>query len=58
MAARLIIAPEAEADISDAYTWYEAQRTGLGEDFSSARDACIQAILRYPDMDAPVYRAD
>ena len=57
MAARLIIAPEAEADISDAYAWYEAQRSGLGEDLLGAVDACIQAIPRHPDTYAPVYRA-
>lgn len=31
MAAELIIAPEAEQDIAEAYAWYEGRRTGLGE---------------------------
>jgi plasmid stabilization system protein ParE len=48
MAAELIMAPEAEQDIADAYDWYERQRVGLGEDFLSRVDACIQAILRTP----------
>jgi hypothetical protein len=29
------MAPEAEADIAEAYGWYERQRIGLGEDFLS-----------------------
>jgi hypothetical protein len=41
MAAKLIIAPEAEQDIDEAYTWYEGRRIGLGEEFMSCVDACI-----------------
>jgi hypothetical protein len=33
MAAELIVAPEAERDIEEAYDWYEGQRVGLGEEF-------------------------
>ncbi len=49
MAAELIFAPEAEQDIAEAYDWYERQRVGLGEDFLSRVDACIQGILRDPE---------
>jgi plasmid stabilization system protein ParE len=55
MAAELIIAPEAEQDIDDAYGWFECQRTGLGEEFLSCVDACVQAICRTPEMHATVY---
>lgn len=48
MAAELIFAPEAEADISTAVDWYESRRAGLGEEFLSHFDACIQRILRNP----------
>ncbi|HEV3260957.1 MAG TPA: type II toxin-antitoxin system RelE/ParE family toxin [Gemmataceae bacterium] len=48
MAAELIIAPEAEQDVAEAYTWYEGQRAGLGEEFLSCVDAHIQAICRAP----------
>jgi plasmid stabilization system protein ParE len=54
MAAELITAPEAEQDIFDAYLWYERQRPGLGEDFLTCVDACIQAICRTPGMHAKV----
>ena len=55
MAVKLVIAPEAEHDIADAYGWYEDRRTGLGEDFLSCVDACIQGICRTPQKHAPVY---
>jgi hypothetical protein len=35
MAAKLVIAPEAEQDIAEAYSWYEGRRAGLGEEFLS-----------------------
>jgi len=55
MAADLILAPEAEEDIAQAYAWYEGQRVGLGEDFLTRVDACIQAICRRPELVAPVH---
>lgn len=54
MAPELVIAPEALADLDEAYAWYEAQRIGRGEDFLLRVDACIQAILRFPEMHAIV----
>jgi plasmid stabilization system protein ParE len=50
MPARLIVSPEAAQDIEEAYDWYECRRDGLGEDFLSAVDACIQAICREPEI--------
>jgi toxin ParE1/3/4 len=50
MAAELITAPEAEDDIADAYAWYESRRPGLGEEFLSCVDACIEVILRTPQL--------
>ena len=55
MAADLIIAPEAEQDLAAAYAWYEGRRVGLGEEFLSCVDACIEAIRRNPGMHAPVH---
>ena len=48
MAVELIITPEAEQDLAEAYGWYEDQRAGLGEEFLSCVDACLQAIQRAP----------
>ena len=41
MAAELILAPETQADIAEAYAWYEARRAGPGEEFLGCLDACI-----------------
>jgi hypothetical protein len=57
MAAELIIAPEAEQDLAQAYAWYEGRRIGLGEDFLSCVDACIEAIRRTPEMHALVHES-
>ncbi len=45
---RLIIRPEAELDLEDAFTWYESQDSGLGSEFVRAIDACISTIGRNP----------
>ena len=55
MAAELIIAPEAQEDVDDAYMWYEDRRPGLGEDFLSCVDACIQAVCRMPELNGKVH---
>jgi plasmid stabilization system protein ParE len=48
MVAELIMAPEAEQDLDEAYAWYEKQRAGLGGDFLDRVDACLNAICRTP----------
>ncbi len=58
MAAKLVLAPEAMADVEDAYNWYEAQRVGLGEDFLGRVEACLQAIVRAPEMHAVIQLGD
>jgi len=55
MAADLVLAPEVEQDIGEAYAWYEDRRPGLGEEFLSCVDACIQAVCRMPEMHAEVH---
>jgi plasmid stabilization system protein ParE len=54
MAAELVFAPEVEGDIGEAYDWYEKRRAGLGEEFLSCVDACIQHICRTPQLHAKV----
>lgn len=48
MGVRLVLAPEAELDITEAYVWYETRRVGLGEEFLSSVDACMERIRRQP----------
>ena len=55
MAADLILAPEAEQDIQEAYGWYEGRRVGLGEEFLACIDACIAAICRTPEMHGKIF---
>lgn len=55
MAAELIIAPEVEQDLAEAYAWYGARRAGLGEEFLSGVDAGIATICRMPEMPAVVH---
>jgi plasmid stabilization system protein ParE len=56
MAAKLILAPEAEQDIAESYHWYENRRSGLGEEFLGCVDACIERILRNPETYAKVHQ--
>ena len=49
MAAELRLAPEAERDLDEAYARYEPQRPGVGEEFLSCVDACIQSTVRWPE---------
>ena len=48
MNADLLIAPEAEQDIGEAFLWYESRRAGLGEDFLSSVEACLERVRRQP----------
>jgi hypothetical protein len=48
MAAELIVAPEAELDVAEAYAWYETRREGLGEEFLSSVDACLESFGASP----------
>ncbi len=55
MAAELIISPEVEQDLAEAYAWYEDQRFGLGEEFLNCVEARIEAICRMPEMHACIH---
>jgi toxin ParE1/3/4 len=51
---RLIVRPEAEADIGDAYAWYETQRSGLGQRFIDELSRCLEQIQSAPKRYQPV----
>lgn len=46
----LIIRPEAESDLAEAYAWYEERVPGLGSDFLLRVDAALSSIKRSPGM--------
>ncbi len=50
MAVDHVVAPEAEEGLSEAYAWNEDRRFGLGEEFLSSADACIQRICPNPEI--------
>jgi toxin ParE1/3/4 len=56
VSSRLVLEPEAEADIANAYAWYEAQRQGLGDDFMLCIEAALDAIAHRPRSFPVVHR--
>jgi len=40
----------AEAELREAYSWYEDREPGLGSEFIRSLDACLQMIRRHPQM--------
>lgn len=53
---RLLIRPEAEADLREAFDWYEQRMPGLGDDFLMAVDTAIDSILANPFQHATIRR--
>lgn len=58
MSKSLIILPEAEQDITEAYDWYQERELGLGEEFLRCIDASIQTIARNPEIYVSVFSDD
>lgn len=52
----LVVRPLAEADLDEAFAWYESRSVGLGVDFMRAVDACFAAIEAAPLAYPVVYR--
>ncbi len=48
MASNLIVAPEADQDVTDAADWYEQQRGGRGRKFAARVRDCIRSICNTP----------
>ncbi len=55
MTPEFIVQPEAEADLSKAFRWYEDKDKGLGSEFLRMVEACFAVIERYPQS-YPVVR--
>ena len=53
---KIIIRPEAESDIKDAYEWYEAQRKGLGENFLLCIEEALSRLSLNPAIYSIVYK--
>ena len=50
MTDRVVFTPEADADISESYAWYESREPGLGENFLRCVEVCLLTILRHPKL--------
>jgi toxin ParE1/3/4 len=57
MTYRLIIRPEAETELTEAFDWYERRVPGLGADLLAAVDAAIDSILGHPLQHPIVHRS-
>ncbi len=56
MSRRLIVRPEAEAEMADAFDWYEDRVPGLGSEFLLCVDAAFSAIVRSPQRYSQVHK--
>ena len=49
MSLPICLRPRAEADLSDAFAWYEERIPGLGAAFLRSVDVCLARIQRHPE---------
>ena len=55
MSPLLTLRPRAEADLDDAFRWYEARLPGLGGAFLQSADTCFARIQSHPEAHAEVH---
>jgi toxin ParE1/3/4 len=53
MARELIVSSRADADLSEAFAWYESRVPGLGIDFVRRVDVALQLVQRSPQLFRP-----
>ena len=53
---RVVVRPEAAADIEDAFQWYESQQPGLGEQFLAALRSMQELLLDHPESFPVLHR--
>ena len=56
MSYKILIQPEAELDLQEAFDWYEENSRGLGSEFVRAVDASLSQIQRNPLAYPLVYK--
>ncbi len=49
MKPRLLLEPEAKADLAEAFDWYESQRPGLGSEYLAEVARVLEHIERGPE---------
>ena len=50
MIQRLVVAPQAEAELRDAFIWYEQRSAGLGRDFLLRIEVAFELISTSPQL--------
>ena len=56
MSWRVIIRPNAEADVQEAWSWYESQRAGLGDELLMEIRAAVRRLEMDPEHRPFYYR--
>lgn len=46
---KVIVKPDAELDLADAFAWYESQKSGLGEEFLNEVKTTTDRVQLYPE---------
>jgi plasmid stabilization system protein ParE len=52
----IIVLPAAEAEITEAFRWYENKNEGLGSEFMRALDATLSTVKRSPTLFAVIHK--
>ena len=55
MSLRVVLRPEAQADLFETRDWYERQQVGLGKAFSESVEEALTRIEALPQMYATVF---
>ncbi|MCW5553068.1 MAG: type II toxin-antitoxin system RelE/ParE family toxin [Verrucomicrobiae bacterium] len=55
MSFQLIVRPEAEGDLAEAFDWYDERRAGLGTEFLAEVDAALEKAIENPLRFAALY---
>lgn len=56
MSYKIIVRPEAQADLLAAYRWYEKHSEGLGREFLRSVEASLYSIQRNPKIYQKVHK--
>lgn len=48
--------PEAEREVEQGYSWYEARKPGLGDEFVDELDVSVESICAYPNAVPVVHK--
>ncbi len=51
----LVFRPEVREELDEAYSWYENQQAGLGDEFLDCVDEILNRICQLPESYAVVY---